>query len=108
MKFKATKAQVYEMITNAINASSPMGMGFLHFINKTYSIAEIRELVLPNVNGDFHIDYFDGRMVKLSIRQDGADRWVIMDQFQEDYQSFKNKYREPLDLICSVPGTDLI
>lgn len=113
MEFKATEDQVWEIMTNAINASVPAGMGFFHFENKNYTVEEVKKELAVDGYGrpqkdEVYADYFAGRMVKLSIRkvQDGV--WKMKDEFRDDYQSFCHKYPTPLDLIASVSGTDLM
>jgi hypothetical protein len=63
MKFKASPEQILELKRLAINASSPMGLGFLHYENKEYTADEVKELTEPVP----YLDYFNGRMVKLWV-----------------------------------------
>lgn len=113
MEFKATEAQMWEVMTNAVNASTPRGMGIFHYENKNYTPEEIKAVLACDHFGrqqkdKIHADYVHGRMVKLTITKTGDNTWVMKDEFREDYQSFCTKYPTPLDLIASVPGTDVI
>lgn len=84
MKFKATPEQVKQIIANAVNAAIPVGMGFLHFIPKTYTAADIPDDRL--VHG---VDYFDGRMTKLYIESHGDGTYSLPDDKpRRDYQSW--------------------
>jgi hypothetical protein len=113
MEFKATEEQVWEIMTNAINASSPAGMGFFHFENKDYTVEEVKANLAVDGYGrpqknEVYADYFAGRMVKLNIRRVSDGVWGMNDEFRDDYQSFCHKYPTPLDLIASVSGVDLV
>ncbi len=98
MKFKATKQQVKEIAANAINASTPMGMGFLHYQADTkFGPEDISDEQL-------YFDYVQGRMVKLSIRDLGNDEYEIADNPTSDYQSWCGIYPTTEDLVNSVLG----
>jgi len=98
MIFKATEEQVKQIAANAVNASKPMGMGFLHYTNRVFT------------NKDFNIDkfglnldYVQGRMVKLNIKHKGDNQWqIIHGEPTYDYQSWINKYPTNQDLVNSV------
>lgn len=96
--FKATKQQLKEIIKNAVNASRPMGMGFLQFEEKDYTPEEIK---LPSdiVPCPIYVDYFAGRMVKLHFALAGDDRWKTRNEVELDYQSWARKYPTTLDLL---------
>lgn len=111
MKFKATKEQVIKIITNAINASKPMGMGSLFWRNKDYKTEEI-EILLGNST---EVDYFQGRMVKLFIGSCQTSPSIkepnIYETFRNpkiDYQSWVTKYPTYEDLVTSVEGVEII
>jgi len=92
MKFKATVDQIRELARLAVNASMPVGLGFLQFERKDYSTDD---MVFQSQKGDgFHIDYFRGRMVKLHLFYDAtSDLWETPEQEPDpEYQSWCHKY----------------
>ena len=107
MKFKATDEQVKQIFCNAINASIPVGMGFLHFKPEDVKPEEI-EMYTIGEDLRFDADYFQGRMVKLSISQtDNEGEWKItkpIDEPTQDYQSWATKYPTKEALVNSVLG----
>ena len=98
MRFEATEGQIKQIAANAVNASFPMGLGFLHFRPKRVFQASDFD---AQPNGCFYLDYVQGRMVKLSIfkREDG---WEIDDNPRADYQSWVRKYPTTEALVNSV------
>jgi len=89
MEFKATEAQIKKVAALAVNASSPIGMGVLHYkadFEFSPSDFEVDETGL-------HLDYVQGRMVKLNIRRiDGNTYKARDDAPTADYQSWVHKY----------------
>lgn len=109
MKFIATEEQVKQIAVNAINASSPVGMGYLQYESKDYTPNEIN--LFSSIGGKkvIEIDYFHGRMVKLSIGECSENVWNVgPDTFRLDYQSFAGKYPTPANLVKSVEGIEII
>lgn len=111
MKFRATEGQARRIAVNAINVSSPVGLGICHFENKNY----LPEDVHVTVEGDkklktIYLDYFKGRMVKLIIRETEPGIWRLTPdkEFRNDYQSFASIYPTPKELIESVEGVQII
>lgn len=101
MKFSATREQLLCLMANAVNASSPVGMGFLQFQNKVYSPADMESYVIDDKEIFTSLDYVDGRMVKLTIfKQEG--QYIIRDGFTADYQSFMCRYATVEDLVKSA------
>lgn len=100
MKFKATKEQVQKLAVNAIEASSPFGMGLLHFNPNTKFNPQDIKVTDEGVN----LDYVEGRMVKLYIsKEEGSkDIYEIRDNARSDYQSWVAKYPTVKDLVSSV------
>lgn len=104
-KFNATNEQLVKVFENAINASTPRGLGNLHYQPKDYelSIDDIRKT--EDDFGYVSFDYFEGRMVKLSIKcnevesEDEVRSYCIYGEPTEDYQSFLTKYPTYLDLL---------
>jgi hypothetical protein len=97
MKFKATDEQVKEVVALAINASVPAGMGFLHFDpSKVFRAADIK----IGHSGDMRVidvDYAQGRMVKLLIRESATNPgiWQVVRPAGSptpDYQSWISTY----------------
>lgn len=100
MKFQATTEQVKQIFVNAINASKPMGMGFLHFDEREYTVDDLEGL---DTSEAMNADYIDGRMVKLAIFPKRDSTWETMDNHQAspDYQSWVSAYT-PRSLVESV------
>lgn len=104
MKVKLTDEQILQLAANAVNAASPMGMGFMHFQEKDYEPNDIKPYINKRLDGDrLLIDYFEGHMTKLSLKQDGEGYWNFPDRDpRSDYQSWCVKYPTYQDLIDSV------
>ena len=103
MEFEATEEQVKQIFCNAINASSPAGMGNIHYQAKEY----IPEDIKADEDGVFDADYFAGRMVKLCIipKEKGCREIIRPVCFPHiEYQSWAGKYPTCKDLINSVLG----
>ena len=99
MLFQATPDQVLQIAVNAVNASKPMGMGFLQFQEVEYKPEDL----LPYLNDKgVYVDYFEGRMVKLWIWSVSQDLWEIPDNPTADYQSWVRVYPTSEELINSV------
>ncbi len=105
-KFNATKEQVLQIAANAINASIPVGMGYLHFKSKNYTPEELQmEYEAEDKRGNIYLDYFDGRMVKLSIQHLGDNSYATNEgEANIEYQSWARKYPTYEDLTNSVLG----
>ena len=99
--FKATEEQILKLGANAVNAASPMGMGFLHFQEKEYTAEDIGPCLSE---WGLDIDYFEGRMTKLHIRRE-KDGWDEPGEPRSDYQSWCSKYPTFKDLAQSVGVT---
>lgn len=104
MIFTATEEQIYQIFTNAINASKPIGLGKIHYKDVLYTVNEVRQWATPNRVGFgawFEVDYFEGRMVKLSVyRKD--DQWILRGEPKIDYQSWSRVYPTYEALVESV------
>lgn len=101
MRFQATQEQLFQMIVNAINASVPVGMGFLHYEKKNYTVAEFLQIapvaVLTNV------DYFRGRMVKLWFKNLGEGVFQLPAENPDlEYQSWASRYPTYQSLLASA------
>lgn len=76
-----------KMALLAVNASIPVGMGFLQYSPTNYELGDI-----PEPNGNYYsIDYFQGRMTKFYAKKTG-ETWEFLDTPQSDYQSWSRKY----------------
>lgn len=93
-----TRSQLLASITNIVNHSIAVGMGFLHYEDKCYHPSELEsEIYFSSENlGKVNIDYFRGRMVKLSltITKVGDVLLVSSPDLTPDpeYQSWSRKY----------------
>lgn len=101
MKFNATRNQLLCIMANAVNASTPMGLGFLQYQNKAYNVQDMEPYVIDSERIFADLDYVDGRMVKLTIFKEEG-QYVIRDDFRADYQSFVNLYPTVEALIKSA------
>lgn len=106
-KFKATVDDVYKICTAAINASKQVGLGKYHYKEKTYSFEEIKQKLTTNHSDNLkgawlYIDYFEGRMVKLTIDRHGAEDWSFRGFPHPEYQSWIETFPTYDDLIFSV------
>lgn len=103
LKFNATENQIKELMSNAFNTSKPMGMGLLHF-NPTKAKPE----EFNYTGGNVHMDYVQGRMVKLSINMNKYNEGFVCRSGDADieYQSWASTYPTYQDLLKSVPGIE--
>ena len=83
-----TDEQVVEMGKLAVLASSPAGMGFLH-----YDPRLTKDAIQLDIKRDsLHIDYYQGRMVKFSARRVSDGKWEFSDSINREYQSWIDTY----------------
>lgn len=86
---------VKKMAALAVNASVPVGMGFIHYKEKEYVPSDFNKVFL----GDFFsIDYWEGRMVKMHLRKKDGGWEPINENLSSDYQSWCGKYTTYDDL----------
>ena len=99
MKFQATDEQAKQIAVNAVNASVPIGLGFLRAEDKDYTVEDI-EIVRNAID----LDYFHGRMVKLGLRRSDEGEWEIIygAEPRGDYQSWAYTYPTVEALVASV------
>lgn len=105
IKFRATEDQIRKIAVNAIHASSPMGMGYLHFVPGDHFKPEDIS-ISPKVG--IYLDYVQGRMVKLSIIFEGDNTWTMSNDLDVEYQSWAAKYPTGEDLLKSVEGIEIL
>lgn len=104
MRFKATDEQLATVMANAVNASRPLGMGFLHFDeSKTYTPEDFMDELKTNT-GWVSLDYVGGRMVKFRLIPEKDGYYEIADSAvpQSDYQSWCHTYPTYKELISSA------
>ncbi|MEO1208554.1 MAG: hypothetical protein AAFX78_03345 [Cyanobacteria bacterium J06638_20] len=102
MKFEATSEQVQQIAANAVNASKPMGLGYMQYDE---SVVFPAQDFSPDSNGSIYLDYVGGRMVKLNIRHLGDGLYEISDNISADYQSWIGEYATSQALVGSVIST---
>lgn len=87
----------------AFQASSPMGMGFLHAATADKQTEDsLFEQVQPN-EGKVYTDYVCGRMMKTDFRVDADGKLTIRpEEPRTDYQSWGATYRTATALIAAV------
>lgn len=100
MQVKLTREQAVQVATNAVNASQPMGLGFLHAVAKDYTTEEVEQSF--DWNGNAYFDYFQGRMTKLNMQNEGGVYEFSDYPATVDYQSWVRKYPTYEDLVDSV------
>jgi hypothetical protein len=105
IKFNADKQQLKTIVANAINASRPMGLGYLSYKkDMTYHQLDFSDEMIFNATGRINIDYFEGRMVKLYIDR-FKDDFFILNEIDAEYQSWKNTY-ETVEHLLKKSGID--
>jgi hypothetical protein len=116
MQIKANDEQVKEIVVNAILAAQPEGLGYFHYKSKLSRDEIMKNLSIRELGNDRFItaDYFQGRMVKLHLREDKPGIWQThrstkyAEKPMPDYQSWCNKYPTYEKLFKSVEGVELI
>ena len=98
MELACTDEQVKQMAAVAINASQPMGMGFLQFNPKEVATSVDVEIH----RNSLHVDYHGGRMVKFHAHRIEAGKWSFADELRPDYQSWCHKYHSYTDLLDAI------
>ena len=94
-----TEVQAKQMAVNAVNASVPMGMGFLHFEDREYTIEDVD----PYFRGGIaYFDYFHGRMIQLNIRKVEGGYSLPDTDVNIEHQSWARKYPTYEALAASV------
>jgi hypothetical protein len=107
MTFFANEDQIYQIFTNAINASKPVGFGRFQYKDVTYTVDEVKTALQGNTSNHMEgtwlwVDYFEGRMVKLTVSRENENEWFIAGDPKIDYQSWVHKYPSYEALIKSV------
>lgn len=110
LKFKATNTQVLQMAANAANASLPMGMGFIHFkADSVFKLTDFRFSHRGSADTPVvHVDYHEGRMVKLLVEGKGDGVWLTHGgDADPEYQSWSGTYPSFQSLVESV-GAEIL
>lgn len=103
MLIKATEQQIKEMMAKACNASTPMGLGMLHYDADTNFKPDDFDLI----DGYNQLDYVQGRMIKLDFERKAEDLWKSYSfPPRLDYQSWATEYPDN-NLILSV-GAEVV
>lgn len=93
VKFKATNDEIKNLFAVATNASSPMGLGYLHYTNKVFTSADFDDQYL-----DRGTDYVQGRMVKLRPRKVSDGIWKV-EEPDIEYQSWSKSFPTARSLV---------
>lgn len=112
MKFKATKEQLFEIASNAVNASR----GGAYWPSDTTSKIQVTDKTPMHDSGfgkvldnwGLNLDYVVGRMVKLRIKRAGEDTWEMQSEPRGDYQSWVQKCPTNEALVKSVAGVEIL
>ena len=87
------------MAKMAIMASVPVGMGHFHH---DPSLTEDR-IQFDDFDTEFHIDYYQGRMVKFYVKKIN-NGWQFHDKINTEYQSWARAYPSYESLYNAVKG----
>lgn len=85
-----TDEQVISMGKLAVMASSPMGMGFLHY-QAGLKPEDIQLEIRGDYNPGLYIDYYQGRMVKFRGWKK-PEGWEFPDTISHEYESWIRTY----------------
>jgi hypothetical protein len=95
IRFRATEDQLGQILANAVNNSKAVGLGLLHETGKVFTKDDF----------DLHsmeLDYVQGRMVKLGLREKNGFYFIYDDIPRIDWQSWASKYPTYESLLNSV------
>lgn len=98
IRFTATTDQLKRVVARAVNASSPVGLGMIHYEDRQYFANQF--ILDADKDKKIEIDYYRGRMVKLKfMKWDGF--WEAQDEIRGDYQSWSATYPSTTALLRS-------
>lgn len=87
---KVSDKVAMHMAALAVNASNPMGTGFMHYTPKRFQPDQFADSVKGT---ELHLDYVEGRMVKLRLSRDTDGQWKVPEwEPRADYQSWCREY----------------
>lgn len=101
MIFKANKKQLREVAVAAVNASMPIGLGFLHY--EPSRVFTVDDFKYVDGKDGLHLDYVQGRMVKISFypvegRKGYYSQW--RDETDHNYESWHGTYTTYTKLLA--------
>lgn len=85
----------------AFQASSPMGMGFLH-VAAASALTEDSLFEQNEGRDEIYTDYVAGRMMKTSFKLDGEKVVIYPEEPRVDYQSWGSTYKSATELLKAV------
>lgn len=88
MTIELSDEQVIKMGKLAILASTPVGLGILHYDSNLKE----DDIELEIKNQRLSIDYYMGRMVKFHAKKVLDNKWEFSDEISNEYQSWKMRY----------------
>jgi hypothetical protein len=92
MRIIATDEQVLQMCVLAVTASSPVGMGVLHYQPNIEFKPEDFAALLKDGSAGVFLDYVQGRMVKLRMWRREKGAWDVPDTISSAYESWIHTY----------------
>jgi hypothetical protein len=101
MHFTATEEQILQAAADATNASVPMGLGWTNATNRTFQPSDFQ--IHDN---SLHLDYVEGRMVKLHVQKLSDTKWKSRFDCDSEYQSWANTYPTHKHLFQNAGITD--
>lgn len=107
--FSATKEQLAQVIANAVNSSSPVGLGHMAHKNVKYEPADFYDYFIKADGSlaDAYVDYHNGAMVKFEAFL-CFEYWICHYKAFPAYQGWCDTYPTYKDLLLSVDGVEII
>ena len=103
MRILATDEQMKRMAANAINASRPAGMGYLHYKAESKFDSSAVEILNGTTKPYLKVDYHEGRMVKFYADKLEEGVWEVRDiDLDPEYQSWYLEYPTWQAIVESV------
>lgn len=108
MQFTATSDQMHQIVANAVTHSKAVGMGVYHFQRRKYLAEDIKNTSIVKED-KVDVDYYSGRMVKISFKRIKDNTWKVLgDEAHPEYQSWCGVYETYRGLLLSVPGVTIV
>jgi len=109
-ELEVTQEEFEQLILNVLNASVPVGMGFLSYQAREYDMAYLKKNFedafeeIVKIDWQISFDYFEGRMVKTGFVKEWPGKYYITrsDPLDVEYQSWALKYPTIQDLLNSL------
>lgn len=102
MIFRATPQQIGQILANAYNASTAVGMGQMHYRPGDIDPLIFRDLVYNQLSTEIYVDYCFGRMMKVFIEKAGDTYRTPTKNPDPEYQSWAKTYPTYESLILTV------